>query len=374
MKEKIGIITFHASHNCGSILQAYALQKIIKERFNADVEIINFSNKNQRDMYAIFDKNDCFKHIIKNVTFILFYKILKTHFDDFNKYIKEYFNLSKEFYGVTEELNDIEEKYDTFICGSDQIWNIKALDFDDAYFLPSVTQKKKIAYAPSLGAKDITKYSKNPSKYKKYLSTFTSLSVREVNGKKWLQELTDKEIEIVSDPTLLLEKEDYEKISEPSGIKGDYIFYYSMTYKKDANKLVKRISKYYNMPVIMWNAKEWIIRGMVLKGIKITKHANPSIFIDLVKNAKMILTTSFHGAVFSTIFRKNFWVIRTGGMRGDDDRVYTLLSQLGLLDRFLEIDKVELKKLEQIANYDAIQGNIEKLKEKSFKYLEKNLK
>ena len=51
--KKIGLITFHASHNNGSMLQALALQTILEKKYNCKVEIINFSNESQRNMYAV---------------------------------------------------------------------------------------------------------------------------------------------------------------------------------------------------------------------------------------------------------------------------------------------------------------------------------
>ena len=48
----IGIITFHGSHNHGSMLQAYATQQLINN-IGYDSEIINFRMKSQKEYYAL---------------------------------------------------------------------------------------------------------------------------------------------------------------------------------------------------------------------------------------------------------------------------------------------------------------------------------
>lgn len=370
--KRIGIITFHASHNCGSIMQSFALQTVIKNNWNCNVEIINFSSQGQREAYSTKIKVKNIKQLIKKIILFPIRKQINYIFNSYEEYIKNNLILSEKKYLKTDDLNDIEKKYDLFICGSDQIWNIMCPDYEDAYFLPSVTKKDKISYAASFGAMRIEKYSNNPSRYKDMLDTFTALSTREFNGKKWLEELTGREVKLVLDPTLLLNKESYSSIEDNSEeIEGDYIFYYSPKYDKHADKIVKNVSKKYNLPVIMWNAKEWVLRGMFFKGFKTPYNQNPGIYLNLIKNAKIVFTTSFHGAIFSTQYRKKFWVIKVGGMKAEDDRVYTLLKQLGLLDRFLNPDEVDYENIFSDVNYDVYNKNIKKLREKSMEFLNK---
>ncbi len=373
--KKIGIITFHASHNCGSIMQTYALQTVLNKKAGYETEIINFSSKGQQELYAIENKKKSLKNLIKYIVLTPVRKQLKVIHADYERYINKNLNLSKEFYEYTEELEKIEEKYDIFICGSDQIWNIKCPDYDDAYFLPSVNEKVKISYAPSFGAMRIEKYTDNPEKFKKMLDSFKALSIREYNGKKWLEELTGRNVELVLDPTLLLDRNDYEKIEDSSQqIEEDYIFYYSPKYDKKANNVVEKISKKFKLPVVMWNAKEWIIRGLCFKGFKTPYHQNPGIYLNFIKNAKLVLTTSFHGAIFSTQYRKKFWVLKVGGMKKDDDRVYTLLDQVGLKNRFLDLDNYNINSLFEEVNYKEYEEKLINLRRKSMEFLDENIK
>lgn len=134
--KKVGIITYHASHNIGSMLQTYALQYTLKNRYSCDVEIINFSSVEQQNMYSIFPKIDGFNTLVKNCLNLAFYKVIKSRFDEFEGFIKEHFNTTSKFYNSAEELKELEGVYDYAICGSDQIWNVNCTDFDDAYFMP----------------------------------------------------------------------------------------------------------------------------------------------------------------------------------------------------------------------------------------------
>lgn len=370
--KNVGIITFHSSHNCGSIMQAYAMQKNI-EKLGYMPQIIDYSNEGQRNLYAVKQKNSNLKQFLKNIYLMPFRKRLYDNWNDYEEYKNKHLKLTtKKFYNK-EELQDIEEDYDLFVSGSDQIWNITCKDFDDSYFLDFVSKKKKIAYAPSFGAKNIAKYSNDVEKYKKLLSEYYFISSREFNGKKWLEELTDRNVPVVLDPTLLLKREEYNELIEECEIKGDYIFYYCPSFIKVADEVVKKISKKYNLPVITWGAKGYYTKFEFKNGFKMTYHQNPGIYLNLIKNAKLIITTSFHGTIFSTVFRKKFWVVKNGGMLGDDDRVYTLLQQLHMTNRLLNPQDYSIDDIFKDVDYSEYDICLEELRKNSISYLKKAL-
>lgn len=366
---KVGILTFHASHNCGSMMQAYATQQLL-EKLGYDNEIIDFQNFGQKDMYSVVHKKLSIKNMIKNIILIPHYFKLKEHWKDYEEFLHINFKLSEERYSKTEEIYKIREKYNTCICGADQIWNITIKDADDAYFLPfDKKNMKKISYAPSFGAKEIAKYTNDIQKYKKYLKDFDYLSIRENNGKKWIKNMIGKEVPVVLDPTLMLEGEDYERIRRASGIKNKYIFYYAPTYKRNLDKFVKKISKKYNLPVVVWNSKEYYLKGEYLNGFKMSEHQEPGIYLDLIKNADLIITTSFHGTIFSTIEKKKFWVLKNGGMYTTDDRVITLVNQLCIENRLIEPEFDDNKDYFEEVDYRNYEENLKVLREQSLNYL-----
>lgn len=369
---KIGIITFHASHNCGSFLQAYALQKFLKNN-NLDAEIIDFSNEGQRKLYDITYKNNSLKNFIKNIILFPRRRILKNTHKNYEKFIHKNLKLSKEKFLKLQEMKEYEFDYDIFICGSDQIWNVTIVDFDDAYFLPFISDKKKIAYAPSFGARKMSKYllENELEKYKRYLNEFSLITIRENNGKEWLKEMIKKDVPVVLDPTLLLSREDYKEIEDcyDQNIIGKYIFYYSPSYNPEINELVKKISRKYNLKVIAWNPKSYYLKFMNFTNFYLPKKQNPGVYLSLIRDAELVITTSFHGTIFSTIYNKKFWVIKNGEMFGDDDRVKTLINELSIEDRLIPIQFDEKFDYLSEVNYNTYTKKLKKLKNNSSQIL-----
>lgn len=371
-KKKIGLITFHNSYNCGSMLQTYAMQKMLKD-YELDIEIIDFSNDGQKNVYSVFAKEVNIKNMIKNLIMLFYGKRVRRNFDSYENFKNKYFVLSPESYTNINELTD--KRYDVVITGSDQVWNITIEDGDDAYFLPWVKKAKRIAYAPSFGAKNIIEFSNKPEKYKKYLLEFNAISIRENNGKMWLRELCNIDVEVLLDPTLLLEKKDYDDICDDSiNIPKQYIYYYSPGYNKNINKLVSKISKKYNLPVIAYNAKNFYVKGLnYLTDFRLLKLENPSIYLSLIKHATLVITTSFHGTIFSSIYNKKFWTIKNGGMFDSDDRVLTLVHNLDLEDRLIPIEFDDNFDYLKTKNYDLYYNKLQNLKRISTDYIEKNI-
>ena len=368
--KKNGIITFHNSYNCGSMLESYAIQTIV-DKIAGNAEIINFSNNGQIKLYSVFYENNSMKNIIKNLMLFPHRKRIKKNNLKYEEFKNTYMNLSKEYHHISE-LDDSD--YKNVIAGSDQIWNITIEDSDEAYFLPWVKNAKKIAYSPSFGAKNIMDYCSNPEKYREMINNFDVLSIRENNGKKWIKELCNKDVDVLLDPTLLLNVDDYKKLEYNNfNPKGKYIFFYSPSFNRNICKYVKQIADKYNLKVITWSAKSYYLKMIKSFGFELAEFENPSMYLSLIKNAELVMTTSYHGTIFSTIYRKKFIVIKNGGMYGNDDRVKTLLKQINMQNRLMpyEFDP-NYNYLEEIdySNYDKF---LPELKKKSIDYLKRNL-
>ena len=191
-----GRTTIRPSDNCGSLLQTYALKKLL-ERYG-DVDVINFASEKSHIIYDVFPN---YKMLIKGFLHIKKSILLLSGKKDYIKFRKEYLNIhGKEIF--TEDLYKIKNKYDIVVAGSDQIWNVKMGDFDEAFFC-QWTDTKKVAYAPSLGGRHLN-LSPNFADVKRWINDFAYLSVREEVGKKCLEEVTGKRVEKVLDPTLVL--------------------------------------------------------------------------------------------------------------------------------------------------------------------------
>ena len=221
----VGILTFHASHNCGSMLQTYALQTFLSKQAYQP-EIVNFASPGQIALYEVFTPNRSLKQIVRNLILLMNRKRLLKCVKAYETFINNYFVLSGDLKTSVQELKDA--PYHAVIAGSDQIWNTTIADYDDAYFLSWVKSAKRIAYAPSFGAKNPLKYAQNPRVISRWLEEFNSLSVREKNGQRWIADMIGKEVPFVLDPTLLLEAQDYDQIAAVDlQLPEKYIFYYS---------------------------------------------------------------------------------------------------------------------------------------------------
>ncbi len=343
--KKVGIITFHAAHNYGSNLQAYSLQRVIS-KLGCDCEIINFRTERQKDQYRPLTKRKRLKYIIKNSYFLLNYKSRKQKYDNFESFINSNLVVSSNEYNSLDSLTAAVPQYDYYVSGSDQIWNTVPNDADDAYFLPFVKSGKRISYAPSFGQWGNIKHKE---KIAKYLSEYDVISVRESFGKDLVCELTGRDVPIVPDPTLLTEKQEWEKLVPEKIVSGEYIFFYTLFATKEMIDVVKCISKAMGVPVVISNISN---QYEIFSGFKKIRYAGPLEFLSLLYHAKFVCATSFHGTVFSLIFNKPFFCIN--GM--DDNRINTLLTMTEMTDRSVTKNDV-LQKTENAFDIDFKKSN-----------------
>lgn len=360
-KKKVGILTFHASHNYGSCLQAYALQNTVKS-LGMDVEIINFRTFRQKDMYAVFTKRKGLKYLLKNLTHLLYYFPLKQKYQKFEDFIANNYLLSAQEYASAEDLQEAEANYDAFIVGSDQVWNPLPRDFDWIYFLTFVKEKKKISYAPSFGPFFGKANEETLKRVAAEVETFSSISVREMQAKADLEQYINREINVVLDPTLLLEWNEWKELIDPEPIiKEDYIFLYTLFSSSEINRIVKKLSKKWKMRVVVSNFSN---QHDVFTSYTKCFGTGPKDFLNLIYHAKFVVVTSFHGTVFSTLFEKPFYAIN--GEK--DNRIFSLLNITGLTNRTININDIE-EKAEQAFNIDFSEAR-EKIRQERVRSIE----
>ncbi len=367
--KKIGTITFHSPYNYGSSLQAYALQETVKKICNqyCEYKIINLRTEKQKYMYEIDNEKSYINKLIKRVLLKDYkekYKIKNQKFEDF---INNKLNVTRE-YKTYEELEKENFDFDYYISGSDQLWNLRAFDFDWAYYLGFVNKGKKISYAASFGPKKLTFTEEEKIKIQKYINDYSNLSVREQGSYDTIYELNGKKAEINMDPTILLEKKEWEKlIPKENVVSGEYILYYSLGQDKENIELVEEISKKMKLPVI---TTRYSGRNELFTNFKRIYDVGPVEFLNLLSNAKLVLTTSFHGTIFSVILNTPFFSINAD----KDYRRLTLLKTMGLETRNINKNNMEekLKNAFEI-NFENSNSKIKNEKEKSIEYLRKAL-
>jgi hypothetical protein len=370
--KRIAIITFHASHNYGSVLQAYALQQTIFKLLNKECvcEIINFRSNKQNELYSLFKRNNNLKYIMKNAITIFYYKSLHSKFKKFEEFINNDLILSNEKYTAEEQLLKSNLNYDYYISGSDQIWNLQPIDFNWSYYLDFVSVGKKISYAASFGPRKQKMNNYESEKVTRLLKKYNCISVREEESYNTARKLSDKKIEIHVDSTMLLSKEEWNSLIKNVDIElpnCEYIYFYTLNPSKETIIIVNKISKILNLPVVItkFNNKYDLINNY-----KKIYSAGPKDFIKLIKNAKIVLSSSFHGTVFSILFNKPFFAIN--GVK--DFRIKTLLSKMSLEDRSIQINDID-EKFEDAYDVDFCSANkmIDHEKMRSYSYLKNGL-
>lgn len=188
-KIKVGTLTFHKSLNYGSFLQAYALQQKLM-MMGCDTELIDFEPSGFKKMYSDLLPPVNMWNITYDYIHLRLWKCVKSRRIGFENAARKLLKLSTEKYDAFTGLKGAEEKYDAVICGSDQIWNSYANDFDLNYMLAGLKGVSKIAYAVSIN-KGRYEESKDEPAIRKALMDFDRLSVREQNGSKYLEKYLD---------------------------------------------------------------------------------------------------------------------------------------------------------------------------------------
>ena len=340
MCEKAGIVTlYHGNYNFGGLLQAYALPKVLKDYFEIEAEQIDYLPIEQQKK-IINNKKGILHYLYQKVynLGIVFFSLLnkkklnlrKQAFDTFMNEIP-HSEINYEFDSIYKCL----DQYKLFICGGDQIWNdykekqnIKVYTLQ---FVPSGV--KKIAYAPSMAILDTTSEFKQIMRIG--LNELDAISVREKKSVSILKLLTDKKIDIVVDPVLLMTKKEWEDVARENGRKDKYILCYllgdSIEHRKSADIFARKIQMpILTFPHIFFN----VVRKCDLLFGNIHDYSSgPREFLGLIKNAEFVITDSFHACVFSMIFETPFVVLERNkiGEKGNmNSRIYDFLEEYHL--------------------------------------------
>lgn len=329
---KIGILTYHFVLNYGAALQAFALQEYLK-KIGHHVELIDYRPSHlEKGGRFYFPKNfrllkmNLIKSYIKLRSFFnLFSKRIRHKNKKFQDFQNDYLNLSKKTIKKFRCLTESSFDYDIFICGSDQIWNSSNHSgIDKAYFYSFLPENCfTVSYAASFGRSFIEDKYRN--EVAELLKPFNLISVRELSGVQIVNELSGKEAQCVLDPTLLLGEGilDLVDLKEP---KEEFIFSYALRSKDTVNLTNDYISKKLNLGLISD------------KSLKAKKYAlSPLEWLSHIKGSSFMVTNSYHGTLFSLIFKKPFIFVALSGSKSSyNERAISLLCELGLKSRVLE--------------------------------------
>lgn len=370
---KIGLVTWYKFQNFGTVLQAYALQKAI-QRLGYSCDIIPYDSEIQelRSKLTIRDFGYKLRRKIKKVLRIYEYKYTlqfdaeyKARGQHFEAFIKSHL-----CQGPSISPDDYEQQYDAFICGSDQIWSSAV--FDPFYFLDFVRNKNKtIAYAPSIGRNCV--YAHQKADYTRLINDIRYLSIREKKGAEIIKELTDRDAEIVVDPTLLLDSSQWQALVDKKEEIEPYILCYFLGEIQSVYTYIKRTQRKLNCKIIIIANKisDWRYKDNCITVV------SPQQFLTLIYHASLVLTDSFHGIAFSINFKKQFLSFlrfKEGDEKSQNSRVYNILDMFNLRFRLIQNSAELLKQLNSEINYTEVSKILEARRTESLNFLKNSIK
>lgn len=335
---KVGIITWWRN-NYGSILQALALQQKLNQYNDLQYEIICQFGKKATSVDNVFDKIKSvgLAETCKRVFWKVAFKGLRLRNKKMQQFVDENLKVSNQQYNE-HDIADSNKYYDTYICGSDQIWNPDLVPTDSMYWLPFVEKgKNKIAYAPSFGASTVTE--KQKEQIKANLSTFKAVSCRENSGARTINQIIgEKKCEAVLDPTMLIERDYWDTISEDKIYDEKYIFAYMLRGTAAQRKYIEKIAKERNLKIISIPFLDYEkIDPYDLKfGDYKLWDADPAEFISAIRHAEYVFCDSFHCIVFSILYHRPFFVFPKVGADGKVKK-----SQISRMTDLLELAEIK---------------------------------
>ena len=368
-KKKIALMTWYTYHNYGTALQASALYYKV-EQLGYTPMLVQYYPKGGRKDTAKITVNLLLKKLISKISKR---KILLYSSEEREKLFDDYLKLritETEVKRTYSELFELNQEFDAFVCGSDQIWS--PLCFDDKYFLSYVDNSAKmVAYAPSIGSIDILDL-RIKDEMAKYISRFEHLSVREQQGADLIGRITNLKAEVVLDPTLLLKGEEWDKYAKVHAARSlgnkSYIICYFLGEAERYMDYVKQVSEKLQLPFYVIPVSKKQKNSMSAVPFEV----GPEEFVALIRNSAYVCTDSFHGMAFSINYKIPFSVFKRfkeNDPKNQNSRIYNLLNALELEDRLVEVnEKISLKGLEE-CDFSKANYSLDTMRISSEKYL-----
>lgn len=362
---KVGILTLPLHTNYGGILQAYALQEVLRRQGHQVKVIDKDFQPHKTDRYR-YPRRIFLKYIFRQNIPVHYERLLYEEYQNKMLHILPF--LEKYiFRKMVHDLSEIKRgEFDVLVIGSDQIWR-------PSYFLHSYEKVTDafgrfanklniecLSYAASFGIDNLEEFDKKEIiKIKKEILKFKGVSVRESRGVELCREYFGVDATHVLDPTLLLSKKEYENLIDSTVSSRKGIMKYVLDPTREKDHVVQEVKRRLDLPVFSTN----------LSGEKV----QPSVeqWLAGFRDAEMIVTDSFHACVFSIIFRKPFVVVANPN-RGIS-RIMSLLEIFGL-QHHLVANPDQIKPVSSYEINDAIYTILSKWQNRSMDFLLSSLK
>lgn len=347
---RIDVITCHNVYNYGASLQAYALSRYLTV-LGHEVKIIDYNPVYLEHYYLWGHVNPKYQSVPLKLAynFAKFPGRLKDYFfnqrkKNFDCFTKEHLCLTMKKYHTFHDLKVNPPEADIYIAGSDQIWNtLFSNGKDPAFYLQfGEADTKRVSYAASFGSNQLA-YG-YADRIKSWLSCFDQISIREQSGLEILRSLGFGSAIQAVDPVFLLESDVWEKLIEDSKVGEEYILFYGFEGDESALKEAFQFAHKHGLKLYSMNKTEFCDNCFDDKG--------PLTFLKLIKNASLIISSSFHATAFSLIFEKDFWVFKRKG--SINTRMIDLLDMIGLQNRLIQPEHIRMEKID----YSSISENL----------------
>lgn len=373
---RIGVLTLQLHNNFGGILQAYALQKVLKD-FGHNVVLIDKSRYVSLGpwykRYPIYIKRGINRFIFgKNI-------IVKADAEQ-NRFLKTIAKYTEPFIEkyirrvYTKDFSNIREKdFDVLIVGSDQVWRPKYFfsKIENAYLDFAKEWKiKRIAYAASCGTEEWEYTEEQTNNCATLLKKFNAVSVRESSAVKLCYDNFGVKAEQVLDPTMLLCKEDYIKLFKDynTAQSDGNLFCYILDEREEKKSIIDCIAKEKGLKPFYVNSRYEELDAPLEERIQQPVEK----WLRAFNDAEYIVTDSFHACVFSIIFNKPFIVY--GNRERGLARFKSLLSIFGLEERIVSTKEESIKAISEPIDWERVNEVHRQWKEKSMSFLNNNLK
>lgn len=367
-----GILTFHRSINYGSVLQAWALQHVLR---NNGIEslVIDYEPEKYKLLYESNAMNAMgFKSKVKKL--LEFKRSTRKQHVYFDEFRNNRLRLTKDKYYYDTAHEDY-KKFNNIITGSDQIWNTSISDCDPIFFLPFDFKGHKIAYACSVNSGVPNR--RFPKEWLiKWINDYSSISIREDSGVQKISYLTGRgDVVKLPDPTLLLKSDDYSELIGEKIHKEKYIFMYNMWTRTEVLQLAQKVSERLNLPVYAITNQMDLIRVFKNTQHRVKtdmKHTSPEDFVTYIFYADYVITDSFHGTAFSIVFNRPFITINSRLETGEyknDERIKSVLNMFGLQERFVKLKEINEFDLQKRIDFETVNKTKEQLSSMAISWL-----
>lgn len=353
---KIGILTYHRSENYGALLQAMALRHVLADMGHETYFIEYFPDYHER-LYRPFSFQTCHQYSIKGqVAYLIEYPLRKLRHRAFQKFILR---------EIAPYCRKMDEPYDVVFYGSDQIWRKqKELnDFNPVYFgVNNIQSKVHASYAASMGTHDLSDAEKR--RVKELTEHLDFISVREDSLKELLSGLRVDSVSLDVDPTLLLTQAEWSlDIPVSLSFRKKYVLLYDLQTGCFDESAVRSFASERDLDIINLTGTARKIPTYHLRSV-----SGPSEFVELVRGADYVFTSSYHGLVFSLIHEKPFFA----SFKYNSGRAESILSTLDLSHRMLSVCTSNIPELDNI-DYTPVKLKITNIRENSRSYIKEVL-